>query len=206
MSQLRIRETRPVLPRKFIALHQRRRLIDAVIELTVERGYWEVTVGEIVKRARMSRAVFYENFGSKEELFLTAVDVTLAEVAVAVAAACKEADPDREERVRAALRALLALADARGAAVRVSTVDALAVPAGLARYEAAIQRYAELLRAQAPAGAGLPETIEEMLVGGIVSVICRRCRPGRRGKFIDLLPELTEFAAAPYRSALATSL
>lgn len=202
MSRLRIAEVRPALPRKFIVLHQRRRLIDAIIELTVERGYWEMTVSEIVKRARMARTTFYENFSSKEDLFLVAVDAILAEAAAAVEAACKEAGSDWGD----ILRALLVFADERPAAMRVGMVDALAVPAGLARYEATVQRYAELMRVQVPVGTGLPETTEEMLVGGIASVIRRRFRSGPGGgQFINLLPELTEFVAVPYRNALTVT-
>ncbi len=203
--RLRIDEVRPALPRRYVTVHQRRRLIDAIVELTVEQGYEATTVNEIVKRARMGRATFYANFEGKLHLFLTAVEVTLAEAAVAVEAACREAEPEWEERVQAGLGALLVFADERRAAVRACTVDALAVPATSALHDAAIRRCVEQMRAHAPAGTGLPETTEEMLAGGVVSLIRQRFRSGRTGQFIDLLPELTKFVTAPYRNALTAA-
>jgi AcrR family transcriptional regulator len=205
MSRTRINLARPALSRKFLVVHQRRRLIDAIVALTSEQGYGEVTVSEIVRSAHVSRATFYENFKSKEDLFLTAVDVILAEVEVGVKAACEEEEPDWEMRVGRGLRAFLFCADDRRDALRVCMVDALAVPAGLVLYETAIQRYVEMLRAQATAGSNLPETIEEMVVGGVASTIRQRLQPARAGRLIDLQPELVEFVTAPYRSALSAA-
>jgi AcrR family transcriptional regulator len=199
--RLRISETRPVLLRSYIRVHQRRRLIDAIVDLTVEQGYLKTTVSQIVKRARMARATFYENFDGKEDLFLAAVEVTVAEADVRVRAACEEAEPEWAGRVRAGLGAFLTFTDERAGAVRVCMVDAPGVPAGLVRYEAAARRYSELIRALAPADNGLPQTTEEMLVGGVASVIRRHFASPHTGQFIDLQPELIEFLAAPYRSA-----
>ena len=58
------------LPREFIAQHQRARIIAALAEETVEKGYRAVTVADIVRRAGIARNTFYENFRSKEDCFL----------------------------------------------------------------------------------------------------------------------------------------
>ena len=60
------------LPKEFIAQHQRARIISALAEETVEKGYRAVTVADIVRRAGIARNTFYENFSSKEDCFLAA--------------------------------------------------------------------------------------------------------------------------------------
>ena len=49
---------------------QRRRILRAIGELVAERGYADVTVELIVKRARVSFKTFYKHFPGKEECFL----------------------------------------------------------------------------------------------------------------------------------------
>jgi AcrR family transcriptional regulator len=199
MSRLGVAETRPVLSRRFVVAHKRRRLIDAIVELSDEQGYEATTVGEIVKRARFARQTFYGNFSNREELLLAAVDVTLAEAAHRVEDACEAAGPAWEDRMTAGLGAFLAFADERRDAVRMCMVDARAVPAGLARYDAAIQHYAGLLRACVPAYASPPGTTEELLIGGIASMVRRRLRLGLDERLIDLMPQLSEFVLTLYR-------
>ncbi len=41
---------RPELPREFVALHKRRRIMDAIAELTAEQGYDSTKIGDIVRR------------------------------------------------------------------------------------------------------------------------------------------------------------
>src|SRR5690349_24701615 len=49
---------------------QRRRILRAVGELVGERGYGDVTVEMIVKRARVSFKTFYKHYPGKEECLL----------------------------------------------------------------------------------------------------------------------------------------
>lgn len=53
-------------------------LKDALIELSAERGFDEVTVGDIVGRAKINRATFYRHYKDKyalvEEIFQEAMD------------------------------------------------------------------------------------------------------------------------------------
>jgi AcrR family transcriptional regulator len=67
------------LPREFIAQHQRARIIAALAEETVEKGYRAVTVADIVRRAGIARNTFYENFSSKEDCFLAASETAVRE-------------------------------------------------------------------------------------------------------------------------------
>src|SRR5215475_11312280 len=53
---------------------QRRRILRATAELVAKRGYNDVTVELIVKRARVGYKTFYRHFANKEECFLSLID------------------------------------------------------------------------------------------------------------------------------------
>ena len=48
----------------------RKALRDALVELTLEKGYAAVTVGDIADRADVGRTTFYAHFTDKEDLLL----------------------------------------------------------------------------------------------------------------------------------------
>ena len=52
--------------------NQRLRILDALTEVVGESGYLSARIGEIARRAGVSRATFYEIFESKERAFLAA--------------------------------------------------------------------------------------------------------------------------------------
>jgi AcrR family transcriptional regulator len=51
-----------------------RRLRDALISLMAEHGYEKVTVQDILDRAEVGRATFYQHFRSKEDLLRSGID------------------------------------------------------------------------------------------------------------------------------------
>src|SRR5215472_18473993 len=78
-SLARTHEGRPGLPRgrsrlpaPEVRASQRERLQRAVIAAVAESGYADVTVADIVRRARVSRVAFYAHFRGKEDCFLAA--------------------------------------------------------------------------------------------------------------------------------------
>ncbi len=75
------RRTRGKLPRgphrlteEQVAADQRRRLIDAMVQLAGERGYAASTVADIIAKAQVSRKTFYEHFSERKDLLLAAFD------------------------------------------------------------------------------------------------------------------------------------
>ena len=89
---------------------QRERLLRSVIAAVSESGYLAVTVADIVRRARVSRAAFYAHFADKEDCFLAATgegrELMIAQVVSATRALPAEACD--EEVLRVACRAYLA--------------------------------------------------------------------------------------------------
>src|SRR4051812_50133583 len=113
---------RPELPREFVAGHKRRRMMDAVAELTAEQGYEATKIADIVRRAAVARKTLYDNFDGKEDLFLSAVDATLNEMRVAVQEACERTESP-EDQVVAGLEAPLDFIAEHPAGVRMSMVE-----------------------------------------------------------------------------------
>ena len=191
---------RPELSREFVAVHKRRRIVDAMAELCAEHGYEATKIADVVARAGVARKTLYDNFGGKEELLLAAFDETAASLRDSVEAACSDAPQEDGRRVEAGLRALLAFTAAHPARARICLVEALSATADSAvRYEEQMHAFVDLLRESAPAAGRLPQTIEETLVGGVAWIVQQRLRHGEGGRVEALLPELTQFVLSPYR-------
>lgn len=173
--------------------------MDAIAALSAEQGYESTKIADIVRRAGVARKTLYDNFDGKEDLFLAAFDSFLTEVRVAVGAACESADGVWHRRIEAGLAAFLATVAEHPAAARMSMIEALsATPSASARYDAALHEFVELLRRGAPREPGLPETIEETLVGGVAWIVNQQIRRGEAERAPELLPELSEFVLSPY--------
>jgi len=177
-------------------------MIDAMAELCAEQGYEATKIADVVRRAHVARKTLYDNFSGKEELFLAAFDVTVAEAEAEVVEACDQiGDKDWEARTEAGMRALLEFVAAHPAEAKLCLVEAPAAgPESAARYEAALEGFIQQLRDAAPAGGGRPATLEEALVGGTVWIVQREVRQDAAEKVVELLPELAQFVISPYRN------
>lgn len=189
---------RPELPREFVAGHKRRRMMNAVAELTAEQGYEATKIADIVRRAAVARKTLYDNFDGKEDLFLSAVDTTMNEMRVVVEEACERTE-GHEEQIVAGLEALLDYVAERPAAAKMFMVEAIsATPSSARLYDAGMHAFVELLRQHAPDDVDLPATIEESLVGGVAWIVQQQIRRGEAESAADLLPELSQFVLSPY--------
>jgi len=201
--------TRPLpgrqpLPREFIARHQRRRITSALAEEVATKGYREVTVADIVKRAAIARNTFYENFSSKEECFLATQRLAMSTALDRVVEAAGDID-SWPLRVEAGLRAFLGYVAEEPALARTCMVEALtAGPASVEYYEESLQSFVSLFRLGrdvSPRGEDLPRTLEEAIIGGVFWIIYQRLVAGEIDRIEALLPELVEFALTPYVGA-----
>jgi AcrR family transcriptional regulator len=194
-----VRSNRPELPKEFVAVHKRRRMMDAIAELTAERGYEATKIADVVRGAGVARKTLYDNFEGKEDLFLAAIDSSLAEARERVEAACSEAEGVWQKRVEAGLAAFLDFVAERPAAARMCLIESIsATPSSAARYDAGLRVYVDLLNRATPADLGLPDTIEETLVGGVAWLVNQQIRHGETSEAGELLPELAEFVLSPY--------
>lgn len=195
---------RQPLPREFIARHQRARIVAALAEEVSAKGYREVTVADIVKRAAIARNTFYENFGSKEECFLATQRFAMSSALDRVVDAAGDID-SWPPRVEAGLRAFLRYVAEEPALARTCMVEALSAgPASVEYYEESLQSFVSLFRLGrdvSPRGKDLPETLEEAIIGGVFWIIYQRLVAGEVDSIQALLPELVEFALTPYLGA-----
>jgi AcrR family transcriptional regulator len=192
------------LSREFIARHQRARIVAALAEETMERGYRAITVADIVRRAGIARNTFYDNFASKEDCFLATQDFAVEESLQRVVDAAG-AEEGWEARLAAGLGAFLGYVASEPALARTCIVEALAAgPAAQERYEQSVQAFVPLLRTgreYAGHGGELPDSLEETIVGGIFWVIYQRIVLGETADLEALLPDLVDFALTPYIGA-----
>jgi AcrR family transcriptional regulator len=190
--------TRPELPREFVASHKRRRMMDAIAELTADQGYEATKIADIVRRAAVARKTLYDNFDGKEDLFLSAVDATMSEMRVAVEEGCERRDSP-EDQVVGGIEALLEFIAEHPAATRMSMVESISATRSSARlYDAGMRDFVDLLRNSALDGTELPQTIEESLVGGVAWILQQQIRRGEVERVGELLPELSQFVLSPY--------
>lgn len=193
---------RPALSREFIAVHKRRRIMDAIAELTAEQGYDATKIGDIVSRAGVARKTLYDNFEGKEEVFLAAFDAAVEEVIQRIETDCAEVEGDWEERIQVGLASFLRYIAENPALARMCMIEALSATAtATERYEEAMQRFVELTKRTVPDDDELPDTVEETLVGGVAWILYQQIRRGEAEQAEDLLPELSEFMLAPFHGA-----
>ena len=191
--------TRPELPREFVASHKRRRMMDAVANLTAERSYEATKIADIVRSAAVARKTLYDNFDGKEDLFLSAIDSAMTEMRMVVEEACEQNTGSAEDGIVAGMAALLDYIAEHPAAARMCMVEAIsATPSSARLYDAGVHDFVELLRKSAPKGLDLPATIEESLVGGVAWILQQQIRRGGAEQVADLLPELSQFVLSPY--------
>lgn len=194
-----MKPTRPVLPREFVAVRKRRRIMDAMAELTAEQGYEATKIADIVRRAGVARKTLYDNFDGKEEVFLGAFDGAVVEVSARIAESCEGIADEWDARVAAGLRAFLTYIAENPATARMCLIEAMsATPASAVRYDDAMGRFVDLLGQNAPADTDLPETIEETLVGGVAWILHQKIRRGETERVLELMPELLDFILSPY--------
>lgn len=196
------------LSRDFIARHQRVRIIDGLALEASEKGYRAVTVADVVKRARIARSTFYENFDSKEDCFLAAQQHAMSAALEEVVTAAGEID-DWPRRIEAGLAAFLAYVVREPALARTCMVEALAAgPDSVRYYEESLQAFVSLFqlgRDVSPFGGELPATLEEALIGGVFWILYQRLSVAEaEAESIEgLLPGLVEFTLTPYLGAEA---
>jgi AcrR family transcriptional regulator len=130
---------------------QRRRILDAIVELVAGGGYARTTVGGIAAAAGVSRSTFYEQFDSKLDCFSAAYeDVASAAIAAIVTAAAAAGD-DPRARLGAGIDAYLAWCSEHPAAATTFIVEVhTAGAAALAQRAEIMRRFCQVIVDAAP--------------------------------------------------------
>lgn len=128
---------------------QRRRIIRALADCIVARGYSATTIADVAGSARTSKSTVYAHFADKEAVFLAlysqAADRVLAVIA-GTDAESQAAGLGWRERVQANTHAYLAAMASGHELTRYLLIEAQAVsPAALALRREVLDRYVDLL-------------------------------------------------------------
>ena len=178
--------------RAHLRASQRERLLAAMAELAGRDGYGGVTVAQVIARAGVSRATFYECFGDREECLLAALgpihERLLGEV-------CEAASGAPAGHVAAAVvRALSAFAASHPTQARLALSESLGARdralQARDRLVAAIAAVIDEAYEAAPAATRAADLPSAVLVGGVCRVLgarVSRAEPLERG----LADELT---------------
>ncbi|HSZ40795.1 MAG TPA: TetR/AcrR family transcriptional regulator [Trebonia sp.] len=153
-SLARTHEGKPGLPRGrnrlpalTVRASQRQRLLRAVIAAVAESGYAPITVADIVRRAKVSRAAFYAHFSSKDDCLLTATGEGGQILVGQVLTAARRAGEEPEDALRAGCRAFLAFLSAEPAFAQVIYVYMPVVgPTAIQRVQAVSDHFAAINR------------------------------------------------------------
>jgi AcrR family transcriptional regulator len=182
----------------------RERLVRAVIATAAELGYTKMTVADVVRRARVSRNVFYEHFADKEQAFLVALSEGARLLFEHIAAGTLGSNA--VDRLRASLRAYLEFLAAEPEFARCFLIEVFAAgPAARdqlyvarARFAAGIARWHRRARRAQPDWPPVPADVYSALVGAMHELVVTRVRDGRTAR----LPELENTAVRLYLAAL----
>ncbi|HEY0936334.1 MAG TPA: helix-turn-helix domain-containing protein [Trebonia sp.] len=197
------------LPAPDVQASQRERLLRAAIAAVAQKGYPAVTVADIVRRAKVSRAAFYLHFRSREDCFMAATRQggQLLLEHVAEAARAVPADAPDEESLRAGCRAFLRFLADEPAFARVFYIDMPAAgPATVQRLKAAGARYAEVnakwhrrARIRHPDWPTVPEEAYQALAGATLELVRSRVSADKT----ESLPDLEDIVVALHLAVLA---
>ena len=198
------------LSRDEVAASQRARLIAAFTELLAECGFARVTIGELAKRACVSRGAFYAQFADKEECLLAAYDRFAADILEAMTSGVDE-NSSWEDFVAGTLDGYLGTLERDPVAARAFIVelDAGGVNAR-ARRRQAMHGFAALLahrhaaiRALDPSLGELPERVYLGLALGVRQLVHERLEEEAAPRLTELAPDVITWITAMVEGASA---
>jgi AcrR family transcriptional regulator len=164
------------LPPELVARNQRERLIAAMAEVCVERGYGAATVADVARTAGVSTASFYRQFEDRRECMLASFEELFGRLLEGIERACED-EADLPAKVKAGIEAAASLLAADLPTTRLLTVEIVAVGVeGVRIQHDAIERLATRLReARGPAaGSSTTPTSEWAAVAAAVALAAKR--------------------------------
>jgi AcrR family transcriptional regulator len=174
-------------------------MIDATIDVVGEKGYADLTVSDVIKRAGVSRRAFYEHFSNREECFLASYDWIMAESSQAVTDAFGH-HGGLLENAQGAIEEIFKRALRRPDVMRVLMVEiGAAGPEGTMRREQLGAAYESSLRKSLglqPGPGPIPNPVLRGVIGGLGAVLYSHVQTGRRKQLLALIPQLVRWTTS----------
>jgi AcrR family transcriptional regulator len=167
------------LSRQEVVKSQRERLLRALAEAMAEKGYAGTSVADVLRRARVSRATFYEQFSSKQDCFIAAYELAAGRIldrTQAIAAAPAAAPLELFDR---AIRAYLEALAAEPELARLYLIEVYAAGERALAHRAELQqRFADALADGLGARGPSERFACETLVAAISAMVTARLAAG----------------------------
>jgi hypothetical protein len=186
----------------------RARLLEAMLEELVEKGYGEVEVQGALERAHLGGEEWSTLFVDKDTCLVAAFDQLTEQLRAAIVEGCASGS-DWPSRVAGGLGVLL-----MRLAARAQMAEALARtfpsigPAAQARYQGFVESLAPLLaegRAFSGGGAELPGEVELLAVGAAEAIVFEQIQAGRTAGLVALGPEILFSVLVPFVGPVVAS-
>jgi AcrR family transcriptional regulator len=103
---------------RMTAADRRAAILDAARSAFADTGYHETSLDSVAGRAGVSKALLYEHFSSKRELYIAMLEMHVEELIERISAAVAGAEPG-EPRMRAGLEAFFGFVEERRGAWRI---------------------------------------------------------------------------------------
>lgn len=184
---------------------QRQRILDAVFDIAVEKGYRQMTITEIAQRASVSLSTFYLLFEGKPEVFLAAIDDGERRL-LEITLPAYLGGSDWPHAVRDGLHAFFAFMACNPATATLGGLDIFAGGnVAQERQERSRQRFQALL---GPGFEQYPETspvVAEAVGGAIAELLYQRLRTKDPRRLYEMAPAAAFVALSPFVGAEAAT-
>ncbi|HSZ68927.1 MAG TPA: TetR/AcrR family transcriptional regulator [Solirubrobacteraceae bacterium] len=189
----------PAEPARFLDSDEKRtRVLGAVVHLTLDQGYRELTDPQLAQFAGMSTESFHKHFPDKRACYIAVIDAFMAETIDAVKAAAARGG-SWEESAYLGTKACVEHFAAHPGLVKMAFVDLFEVgPPVVECIGRTLGEVAKLLREASPEPARAPLLAHEAIVGGVWAVIGSYAVRKRVKYLPSLIDHLAFIVLAPY--------
>lgn len=170
-------------------------MLIAAAEVTAEKGYVAATVADVLKRARVSRLTFYEQFANKEECVNAAYDLFAGSMTERIGVALA-GDADLMVRCDRAVATYLALLAKEPLVARFYLVESFASPALQERRLAKQRGLARLIAAEFEASTEGQKVACEAFVGAVAALVTSKMMAEGPEAVVDLHKHIMNLATA----------
>jgi AcrR family transcriptional regulator len=192
----RLPRGRHKLSRTDVTARQRARMLRAMAEVVTERGYVDTPVAAVIERAGVSRETFYQQFASKQDCFVAALEGAIGRLAESLSAVLDQATGEPIDRYDALLRGYLATLSAQPATARLFLIETYAAGPDAMRRRLELQQQFVDAILQIFAVHGAQDRFHaEALVATTISAVTARFIADDVGRLSTVRPKLLVLAA-----------
>jgi AcrR family transcriptional regulator len=177
---------------------RRSRALSAIVHLTLDERYGELSDPQIAQFAGISTEAFHKQFANKEACFLAVLDEFVAEAMEAVKRSIEPAS-SWPEAVHLAVGALVEYFAAHEALSRLAFIEIFDVGPGMVgRMTRSIEDFTKLLDELGPEARRGPLVAREAITGAIWGIVSAYSAHDRVRQLPQLVDQLTFLVLAPY--------